>query len=94
MVDDWWHDFANDIATALLSKGGYNGQGAVAPPPDTALIQGVGLFNCNATAAPHGCNTTATEKIPEVYVAAGQTHRLRFINSGSHAQQFVSIDEQ
>lgn len=93
---DNYHDFADDIARQLLSVKGYNGTSA-APSPQSGLINGVGQFNCSALATAKGKQpgmpSTCTQlPTPTMDIEPNKTYRFRFINTGSHAQHFISID--
>ncbi|PWZ01753.1 hypothetical protein BCV70DRAFT_157850 [Testicularia cyperi] len=91
---DNYHDFADDIVNQLLSVKGYNGS-AAAPSPQSGLINGVGVFNCallNSKNSKPDAECTQL-KTPTMDVEAGKKYRFRFINSGSHAQHMISIDQ-
>ena len=96
---DNYHDFADDIVEQLLSAQGYNGT-AAAPSPQSGLINGAGQFNCAALARAKGsqpglgkqtrCTPLAA---PTMSIEPKKKYRFRFINTGSHAQHIISIDD-
>lgn len=94
---DNYHDFADDIVTQLLSAKGYNGSVA-APSPQSGLINGVGVFDCAALykakthqpGMPSACYPMQT---PTMDIEPHKKYRFRFINTGSHAQHIISIDD-
>ncbi|KAI9623762.1 hypothetical protein H4Q26_014492 [Puccinia striiformis f. sp. tritici PST-130] len=93
-------DFDNDqiifmnpsttVTRQLLSNKGYNGSLA-APSPNTALLNGVGFFNCEKYADGKPCKTNNNPL--EIRVPPNQRSRLRLIHAGSHALFKVSIDD-
>lgn len=93
---DNYHDFADYIVQQLLSANGYNGT-AAAPSPQSGLINGAGQFNCAALAHAKGKQpgmpTRCTQlPTPTMDVEPNKKYRFRFINTGSHAQHIISID--
>ncbi|KAJ1034919.1 hypothetical protein NDA18_000526 [Ustilago nuda] len=94
---DNYHDFADDIVNQLLTVNGYNGSSA-APSPQSGLINGKGQFNCAGLARakskqpgmPSKCTQLPT---PTMDIEPGKKYRFRFINTGSHAQHIISIDD-
>ncbi|SNX83691.1 related to FET5 - multicopper oxidase [Melanopsichium pennsylvanicum] len=93
---DNYHDFADDIVNQLLSAQGYNGT-AAAPSPQSGLINGKGQFNCTAlarakTKQPGMPSQCIQLKAPSASVVPNKRYRFRFINTGSHAQHIISID--
>ncbi|KAN0060003.1 hypothetical protein ACQY0O_007976 [Thecaphora frezii] len=87
ILADNYHDWAENIATQLISPAGYKGSPA-APSPQSALINGRGVYNCSLV------SSTCTQlKTPTKDVEPGKTYRLRIINAGSHAFNWVSIDQ-
>ena len=96
---DNYHDFADDIVAQLLSPTGYNGT-AAAPSPQSGLINGAGVFNCaalaraNARGRQPGMPSKCTQfSNPSMDIEPGKRYRFRFINTGSHAQHIISIDD-
>jgi FtsP/CotA-like multicopper oxidase with cupredoxin domain len=90
ILNDWYHNQASTIVEELLSANGYMGS-AVAPSPQSSLINGRGVYNCSALSSTDNCTTLTP---PEIIVAPNAKTRFRLINSGSHAQFYFSVDEQ
>lgn len=88
IVQDWYHDGAEYIATELLTTDGYDGSSA-APSPQSGLINGAGVFNCSLLT---DSDVTCTTPDPPAITVAAEKIRFRVINGGSHAQEHVSID--
>ncbi|SPO37096.1 related to FET5 - multicopper oxidase [Pseudozyma flocculosa] len=88
LLADNYHDYADKIVREMLSPAGYKGTPA-APSPQSALINGRGVFNCSMAEHKSRC---ADLKTPTRSVVPGKTYRLRIINGGSHAFNYVSID--
>ncbi|MBW0475053.1 hypothetical protein O181_014768 [Austropuccinia psidii MF-1] len=88
-INDWFHDPSTYVIQKLLSAEGYNGSIA-APSPNSALINGIGFFNCQKYANGQSCKTN--QKPLEITVEPNQRTRLRIIQGGSHAMFRVSID--
>ncbi|GAC98903.1 potential multicopper ferro-O2-oxidoreductase [Pseudozyma hubeiensis SY62] len=94
---DNYHDFADYIVKQLLSAQGYNGT-AAAPSPQSGLINGAGQFDCAALARARGKQPgmpTRCEQLPTptMDIEPNKKYRFRFINTGSHAQHIISIDD-
>ncbi|MBW0530064.1 hypothetical protein O181_069779, partial [Austropuccinia psidii MF-1] len=93
-------DFDNDyilfitvstvILDGMLSPSGYFGTQA-APSANSALINGIGRFNCTFATAGSQCRTPI--KPLELVVAPNQKTRLRLIQAGSHAMFWFSADQ-
>lgn len=62
----------------MLSEPGYFGTPA-APSPNSALVNGVGEWDCRWATTSQRCEKTEP---PEYTVAAGERVRFRLINSG------------
>ncbi|QRV76916.1 Multicopper oxidase [Ceratobasidium sp. AG-Ba] len=88
MVADWYHDTSAVITEALLSSSGYHGSIA-APSPNSALINGRGIWDC----ATYGNSSTCFTQTPtEIQVVPNKKYRFRLINSAAHAMFWYSID--
>ncbi|KAA1115338.1 sphingosine N-acyltransferase lac1 [Puccinia graminis f. sp. tritici] len=90
MLTDWYHNTSSDIVHELLSEAGHIGTPA-APGANSALINGVGEWNCSLATTSQQCKQVSSP--PEFTVTAGQRIRFRLINSGVHAMFFYSVDE-
>ncbi|WAR61333.1 hypothetical protein PtB15_12B18 [Puccinia triticina] len=88
-MNDWYHDPSTTISRKLLSTKGYNGSLA-APSPNTALLNGVGFFNCEKYGQGKPCQTNTSPL--EIQVPPRQRSRIRLIQAGSHALFKVSVD--
>ncbi|KAA1093210.1 laccase, multicopper oxidase, benzenediol:oxygen oxidorectuctase [Puccinia graminis f. sp. tritici] len=88
-MNDWYHDPSTTITRKLLSTEGYNGTLA-APSPNTALLNGIGFFNCEKYGNGEPCQTNHNPL--EIQVPPNARSRLRLIQAGSHALFKVSID--
>ncbi|POW03811.1 hypothetical protein PSTT_10854, partial [Puccinia striiformis] len=72
-----------------LSTRGYNGSFA-APSPNSAIMNGIGYFDCLRYAPGRQCQTR-TQPL-ELSVKPNSKTRLRFIQSSSHALFRISVD--
>jgi FtsP/CotA-like multicopper oxidase with cupredoxin domain len=81
---------SSDIVKRMLSEAGYAGTPA-APGANSALINGVGEWNCSLATRTQRCEQVASP--PEFIIAAGEKIRFRLINAGVHAMFFYSVDE-
>ncbi|KNZ43919.1 hypothetical protein VP01_970g2 [Puccinia sorghi] len=95
---DWYHEprlgfisTSTYILGEQLSTRGYNGSFA-APSPNSALLNGVGYFDCARYAGRNGrrCSTRTTPL--ELRVRPNAKTRLRLIQASSHALFRVSVD--
>ncbi|KDN38419.1 hypothetical protein RSAG8_09513, partial [Rhizoctonia solani AG-8 WAC10335] len=88
VVADWYHDTSSVITSALLSSAGYHGSIA-APSPNSALINGQGIWDC----ATYGNSSTCFTQTPlEIQVVPNKKYRFRLINTAAHAMFWVSLD--
>ncbi|KAG0151281.1 hypothetical protein CROQUDRAFT_720004 [Cronartium quercuum f. sp. fusiforme G11] len=88
-MSDWYHDLSINILAGQLSSAGYKGNTA-APSPNSALINGVGQFDCQYAEPGTKCGPNKGPLI--VTVGKKQRTRLRLIQGGSHAMFRVSAD--
>ncbi|KAG0147500.1 hypothetical protein CROQUDRAFT_61647 [Cronartium quercuum f. sp. fusiforme G11] len=89
MVNDWYHNLSTTILDGQLSAAGYQGSLA-APSPNSALINGIGYFNCSLAEANSTCNQQ--NKTLELRVAPNEKTRIRLIQGGTHALFRFSAD--
>ncbi|OAV97516.1 hypothetical protein PTTG_11819 [Puccinia triticina 1-1 BBBD Race 1] len=89
VVSDWYHDTSTFILGEQLSTRGYNGSFA-APSPNSAILNGVGYFDCQRYAPGAQCQTRSQPL--ELLVKPNSKTRLRFIQSSSHALFRISVD--
>ncbi|KAG0144324.1 hypothetical protein CROQUDRAFT_47479 [Cronartium quercuum f. sp. fusiforme G11] len=88
-VNDWYHNMSARILEEALSPEGYMGSIA-APSPNSALINGIGYFDCKYADSTDTC-TTLSEPLT-LDLVAGQKARIRLIGAGSHAMFRFSAD--
>ncbi|KAA1093180.1 sphingosine N-acyltransferase lac1 [Puccinia graminis f. sp. tritici] len=88
-VSDWYHDTSTFILGEQLSTRGYNGSFA-APSPNSAILNGVGFFDCQRYAPGRQCQTRSQPL--ELLVRPNAKTRLRLVQSSSHALFRVSVD--
>ncbi len=85
LVQDWYHDVSGALLKEALSPG------SEAPPiPNGALINGANVVDCSAHPDRHCDNATAAH--PALDLAAGRSHRLRFVNVGGLAWFEITLD--
>ncbi|EGG02374.1 multi-copper oxidase laccase-like protein [Melampsora larici-populina 98AG31] len=89
-INDWYHNLSALILDGQLSPEGYLGSVA-APSPNSALINGIGYFDC--TNANPGSTCTTPTKYLTFDLHAGRKTRLCLIEGGSHALFRVSVDQ-
>lgn len=89
MVQDWYHQYYEDIITEITAGGLTSPLQAYRPLSDANLIQGKGFYPCSNVTNGASCGNAG---LATFQFTPGQTHRLRFINSGSEAFQMISID--
>lgn len=89
LVNDWFHDLSQHILEQLLSPSGYNNSFA-APSANSALINGIGYFDCSNAPANATCKTPT--KPLTFNVPVGSKTRFRLIGAGSHAMFWFSVD--
>jgi FtsP/CotA-like multicopper oxidase with cupredoxin domain len=87
-LSDWHNDQSKTIVDALYSPEGYRGS-PLPPPVDSVLINGLGQVNCSTVQAGVPCTQ---QTIPEIAVPKNKRIRFRVINTGTHAQLRLSID--
>ncbi|MBW0501215.1 hypothetical protein O181_040930 [Austropuccinia psidii MF-1] len=88
-ISDWFHNTSTLIMGEMLSPSGYNGSFA-APSPNSALLNGVGFFDCEKYAPNEPCVTR--HELLEITVKPKSRTRIRLINSGSRTLFKVSVD--
>ncbi|KAK0386800.1 hypothetical protein NLU13_6636 [Sarocladium strictum] len=87
MVQDHYHNTTAELLMDYLRPRSENDE----PVPDNGLINGHGFRDCNDFPGWH-CDVTS-RSIPDISLAPGQRHRLRFINVGAFAEFQIEIDE-
>lgn len=88
MVQDYYHDLSHALLPTYLAPDNENAE----PVPNTALINGKGVFDCSKVKEPYRCDASkATLEVLDL--EKDKSHRLRFINVGAFAELDVSLDE-
>uniref|UniRef100_A0A0S1MJA6 Multicopper-oxidase laccase-like protein n=1 Tax=Phakopsora pachyrhizi TaxID=170000 RepID=A0A0S1MJA6_PHAPC len=87
---DWYHNTSETIVHNMLTEKGYYGTPA-APSPNSALINGVGNWNCDKATSSEKC--VQKKSHIQFNFVAGETIRFRLINGASHAMFYYSVDE-
>ncbi|KAI0841088.1 putative multicopper oxidase [Hypoxylon sp. FL0890] len=86
LLQDWYYDSDSGLMRDVLSPGVED-----APIPNTALINGVNQANCSNH--PGRLCSEAEKPLPNLDLALGKGHRLRFLNAGGFAWFQVAVDE-
>ncbi|KAH9818044.1 multi-copper oxidase laccase-like protein [Melampsora americana] len=89
VVNDWYHNMSTTILDGQLSAAGYQGSLA-APSPNSALLNGIGYFNCSLSEPGSICKQQ--NKILELRVSENEKSRIRLIGAGTHALFRFSAD--
>ncbi|CAH7673096.1 multi-copper oxidase laccase-like protein [Phakopsora pachyrhizi] len=89
MFTDWYHDLSQNIADQLLTPEGYRGS-IIPPSPDSAILNGVGFFDCEKFAEGKPCTTNRNPL--EINVAPNQRTRIRLISTSSRLLFRISVD--
>ncbi|TWU77152.1 hypothetical protein ED733_008425 [Metarhizium rileyi] len=87
MVQDHYHNTTAELLMDYLQPDKENDE----PVPDSALINGHGVRDCDDLKGWH-CDSSNTSN-PIFDLTAGQRHRLRFINVGAFAEFQIQIDQ-
>ncbi|EFX05344.1 diphenol oxidase [Grosmannia clavigera kw1407] len=85
MVQDWYHDPSGGLLMTALAKGSES-----SPMPNGALINGVNVVDCDQHPGRRCDNSTA--RLAALDLAAGASHRLRFIHVGGFAWFEINVD--
>ncbi|KAF8601046.1 hypothetical protein BDV93DRAFT_524949 [Ceratobasidium sp. AG-I] len=88
IMADWYHNTSAEIVHALDSPGGFQGSGA-APPPNSAMFNGFGTWDCKTYGTPETC---FTQEPFELRVYPNKRYRFRIINAAAHAMIWNSVD--
>ncbi|KAI8456530.1 multi-copper oxidase laccase-like protein, partial [Phakopsora pachyrhizi] len=90
LMTDWYHDLSEVIIGQLATPAGYRGSN-IPPSADSALLNGVGFFDCEKFAEGKPCTTN--RKPLEIYVAPNHRTRIRLVSASSHMLFKVSVDD-
>ncbi|KAI0111637.1 putative multicopper oxidase [Daldinia grandis] len=86
LLQDWYYDPDSGLMRDVLSPGVED-----APIPNTALINGVNQADCSDH--PNRWCSELERSLPNLELAPGEGHRLRFLNVGGFAWFQVAVDE-
>ncbi|KZO93579.1 multicopper oxidase [Calocera viscosa TUFC12733] len=87
-IGDWFHRTGKVMFDWYWNKG----SGGMEPVPDNALVNGVQLYDCQRSVRRITCDASKGTR-PTYTLRADKIYKLRFINTGSLAQSFISVDE-
>ncbi|KAG8713350.1 laccase, multicopper oxidase, benzenediol:oxygen oxidorectuctase [Ceratobasidium sp. 395] len=88
IMADWYHNLSSVITAGQDTPQGYLNSNS-APPPNSALFNGFGTWDCKKYGSPDNC---FTQKPYELQVYPNKKYCLRIINAGAHAMIFNSVD--
>ena len=87
MIQDYYHNTTSELLMDYLQPDRENEE----PIPDNALVNGHGYRSCDDFEGWRCDNSSVSSPILDL--AAGQRHRLRFINVGAFAEFQIEVDE-
>ncbi|KAI0876870.1 multicopper oxidase-domain-containing protein [Hypoxylon argillaceum] len=87
LLQDWWYDPASGLMRDVLSPGVED-----TPIPNTALMNGVNQAVCSDHPS-RKCTEVKAASLPQLNVASGEKHKIRFINVGGFAWFQVAVDD-
>ncbi|KZO90885.1 multicopper oxidase [Calocera viscosa TUFC12733] len=88
-IGDWFHRTGKVMFDWYWNKGS---EGTRSPVPDNALVNDVQLYDCPRSVRWISCDASKGTR-PTYTLQADKVYKLRFINTGSLAQSFISVDE-
>jgi FtsP/CotA-like multicopper oxidase with cupredoxin domain len=88
VLSDWYHSITEELLVNFLSAS----SGGNEPVPDSALINGVGRFNCSYSSHIDCTQMTVSEGAYKMRLLVGKTYRLRIINAAGFSSFFFAID--
>ncbi|KAM0717504.1 hypothetical protein Q7P37_007356 [Cladosporium fusiforme] len=89
MLSDHYHDLSSALLWQYLMPDMENAE----PVPQSGLINGKNIRNCDDFPTRHCDNTTANVGLPSIVLDRNKSHRLRLINVGAIADFSVQLDE-
>ncbi|KAK0355380.1 hypothetical protein LTR02_006161 [Friedmanniomyces endolithicus] len=89
MVADHYHELSSALLWQYLKPDMEN----MEPIPDSALLNGRTIRDCDDLPQRHCDNSTTNFGYPTLDLASGKSHRVRIINVGAFAEFQVQIDE-
>ncbi|QIW97242.1 hypothetical protein AMS68_002760 [Peltaster fructicola] len=87
LLSDYYYDLSSALMFSYLMPDAENAE----PVPDTALINGLGIRDCDSV--PNRRCNNSTAGVPSISLAANKRHRLRIVNVGAFAEFQFEIDE-
>ena len=89
LLSDHYHDLSSALLWQYLMPDMENAE----PVPESGLINGKNIRNCNEYPSSHCDNTTSNVGLASMVLHRNKSHRLRFINVGAFAEFSVQLDE-
>jgi len=89
LLSDHYHDLSSALLWQYLMPDMENAE----PVPESGLINGKNIRNCDDYPGRHCDNTTANSGRARMVLDRNKNHRLRFINVGAFAEFSVQLDE-
>lgn len=89
LLSDHYHDLSSALMFQYLLPDAENTE----PVPESALINGRGIRDCDTFPHRKCDNTTSHVGLPVVQLEHGKSHRLRLVNVGAFAEFQFQIDE-
>jgi FtsP/CotA-like multicopper oxidase with cupredoxin domain len=89
LLSDHYHDLSSALLWQYLAPDAENEE----PVPDSGLINGRNIVDCEKYAERKCDNSSIHVGLPHFDLKPNQSHRLRFINVGAFAEFQVQIDE-
>jgi FtsP/CotA-like multicopper oxidase with cupredoxin domain len=89
LLSDHYHDLSSALLWQYLMPDMENAE----PVPESGLINGKTIRNCDQYPASRCDNTTSNVRLASMVLERNKSHRLRFINVGAFAEFSVQLDE-
>lgn len=89
LFSDHYHDLSSALLWQYLMPDMENAE----PVPESGLINGKNIRNCDQYPSSQCDNTTSNVGLASMVLERNKSHRLRFINVGSFAEFSVQLDE-
>jgi len=89
LLSDHYHDLSSALLWQYLMPDMENAE----PVPESGLINGKNIRNCDEYPSSHCDNTTSNVELASMVLERNKSHRLRFINVGAFAEFSVQLDE-
>lgn len=89
LLSDHYHDLSSALLWQYLMPDMENAE----PVPESGLIDGRNIRNCDDYPSSRCDNTTGNVGLTRIFLEPSRSHRLRFINVGAFAEFSVALDE-